>query len=97
MTKVPVTATSTLGGKPGVRKAQLDLERDDDVSCCGLGAKVRIIIEGSITELRGVETYEYSSKDKGEYPGKMGLEVDKFKVENIGQFDGMDDDDGDEN
>lgn len=83
---------STEGPNSKERCAQVDLMKADDVTAIGLGAKVRIVLEGEVVALRGVEQMKYSDNKVSTYPGSLQIEVDKFKVTKLGDFDGMEDD-----
>lgn len=85
-----MTIPVTRGGKnTKERCAEVDLMKADDVSTIGLGAMVTVTLVGEVVGLQGIEEYKYSDNDKSTYPGKIRLEVDKFSVAKVSDFDGM--------
>lgn len=86
---VPVTKE---GKNSKIRIAEVQLQKDDDVSAFGLGAQVKIVLIGEVVELSGATEYTYSKNDVSSYPGRLKLEVDEVSFVKVGEFDGMESD-----
>lgn len=74
-------------------KARIDLKQIDSVNDVSLGDEITVVVKGKVVELQGPREYmDYDSKGKErpqKWPGELCLEVGKFKIEKLGEFDGM--------
>jgi hypothetical protein len=78
-------------------KARIDISKASQASGIEVGKDIEITIKGKVKSIRGPEHGERPSytngkegkKEKYTYPGNVEIEISKFKVEGLGEFDGM--------